>query len=100
MVAKSHVGLRLLPMNVYSSSACSSRTSKSRNLCRLKRAAALEARSSHRAIVLRERPVTRAVAEMLTPSTRRLATWSNSRRPQRSPRYGVPVFGLTVALQI
>ena len=59
---------------------------------RLKRAAAREARASHRATVLRERPVTRAVAEMLTPSTRRLATWSNSLRPQRSPRYGVPVF--------
>ena len=59
MVAKSHVGLRLLPMNVYNSSAWSSRTSKSRNTCWLKRAAALEARSSHRATVLRERRVTR-----------------------------------------
>ena len=35
-------------------------------------------------MVWREWPVTRAVAEMLTPSTRRLATWSNSRRVQRS----------------
>ena len=40
--------------------------------------------------------VTRAVAEMLTPSTRRLATWSNSRRLQRRPRYAVPVFVLSV----
>ena len=35
---------------------------------------AVEARSSQRAIVLREWPVTRAVAEILMPSTRRLAT--------------------------
>ncbi len=68
-------------------------------MSRLKRDAALEARSSHRAIVFRERPVTRAVAEMLTPSTRRLATWSNSLRPQRSPQYGVPVFRLIVPPQ-
>ena len=47
-------------------------------------------------MVSRERPVTRAVAAMLTPSTRRLATWSNSRRVQRSPLYGVPEFRLTV----
>ena len=33
---------------------------------------------------------------MLTPSTRRLATWSNSRRLQRRPRYAVPVFVLSV----
>ena len=58
--------------------------------------AAVEARSSHRAMVVREWPVTRAVAEMLTPSTRRLATWSNSRRLQRRPRYAVPVFVLSV----
>ena len=44
---------------------------------RLKRSATAEARSSQRATVLRG-PVRRAVAEMLTPSTRRLATWSNS----------------------
>ena len=50
-------------------------------------------------MVLREWPVTRAVAEMLTPSTRRLATWSNSRRVQRSPRYAVPEFVLSVPLQ-
>ena len=48
---------------------------KSRNIRWLKRFGAVEARSSHRAMVLREWPVTRAVAEMLTPSTRRLATW-------------------------
>ena len=83
MVANSHMVLLLLPMNVQSSSACNSRMSKSRNIRWLKRAAAVEARSSHRAIVLRERPVTRAVAEMLTPSTRRPTTWSNSRRVQR-----------------
>ena len=47
-------------------------------------------------MVVREWPVTRAVAEMLTPSTRRLATWSNSRRLQRRPRYAVPVFVLSV----
>ena len=57
------------------------------------------ARSSHRAMVLREWPVTRAVAEVLTPSTRRLATSSNSRRVQRRPLYAVPVFVLTVPLQ-
>ena len=51
-------------------------------------------------MVLREWPVTRAVEEMLTPSTRRLATWSNSRRVQRSPRYAVPVFVLSVLLQM
>ena len=50
-------------------------------------------------MVLREWPVTRAVAETLTPSTRRLATWSNSRRVQRSPLYAVPVFVLSVPLQ-
>ena len=33
------------------------------------------------------------------PSTRRLATWSNSRRVQRSPLYAVPVFVLSVPLQ-
>ena len=69
--------------------------SKSRNMCRLKRSAAIDARSSQRATVLRERPVRRAVAEMLTPSTRRSATWSNSLRVQRRPLYAVPVFVLT-----
>ena len=57
---------------------------------------ALEARSSHRATVLRERPVRRAVGEMLTPSTRMPATWSNSFRVQRRPLYAVPVFVLSV----
>ena len=33
---------------------------------------------------------------MLTPSTRRPATWSNSLRVQRRPLYAVPVFVLTV----
>ena len=42
-----------------------------------------------------EGPVTRAVAERLTPSTRRLATWSHSRRAQRRPLYAVPVCVLT-----
>ena len=65
----------------------------------LKRFAAVEARSSQRATVLRECPVTLAVAERLTPSTRRLATCSNSRRVQRRPLYAVPVFVLTVSLQ-
>jgi|TARA_B100002003_G_scaffold60300_1_gene55729 hypothetical protein len=63
MVANSHVALLSLPMNVQSSAACSSLMSKSRNIRRLKRTAAVEARSSHRAMVLREWPVTRAVAE-------------------------------------
>jgi hypothetical protein len=44
--------------------------------------------------------VTRAVAERLTPSTRRLATWSNAFRPQRRPLYAVPVFVLNVAPQL
>ena len=99
MVANSQKVWLLLPMNVQSSSACSSMSSKSRTIRSLKRSAAVEARSSHRAIVLREWPVTRAVAEILTPSTRRLATWSNSRRVQRSPLYAVPVFVLSVPLQ-
>ena len=85
MVANSQTVVLLLPMNVQSSSACSSMRSKSRNIRSLKCFAAVEARSNQRATVLREWPVTRAVAEMLTPSTRRLATWSNSRRVQRSP---------------
>ena len=59
---------------------------------RLKSSAAIDARSSQRATVLRERPVRRAVAEMLTPSTRMPATWSNSFRVQRRPLYAVPVF--------
>ena len=50
-------------------------------------------------MVVREWPVTRAVAEMLTPSTRRLATWSNSLRVQRRPLYAVPVFVLSVPPQ-
>ena len=62
-VANSHTVLRVRPMNVQRSSACSSRISKPRNIRWLKRVAAVEARSSHRAMVLRERPVTRAVAE-------------------------------------
>ena len=85
-----------LGAGVQSSSACSSRISKPRNIRWLKRVAAVEARSSHRAMVLRERPVTRAVAEMLMPSTRRLATWSNSLRLQRRPAYTVPVCVLSV----
>ena len=43
--------------------------------------------------------MTRAVADMLTPSTRRLATWSNSLRAQRRPLYAVPVFVLSVPPQ-
>ena len=82
MVANSQTVLLLLPMKVQSSSACSSMRSKSRTILSLKRLAAVEARSSQRATVLREWPVTRAVAEMLTPSTRKLATFSNSRRVQ------------------
>ena len=50
-------------------------------------------------MVVREWPVTRAGADILTPSTRRLATWSNSRRLQRRPRYAVPVFVLSVPPQ-
>ena len=73
--------------------------SKSRSICRLNRSAAVEARSSQRAIVLRECLVTR-VAEMLMPSTRKLATWSNSFRVQRRPQYSVPVFTLTVPPQL
>ena len=88
--------LRLRPMNVQRSSAGSSRISKPRNIRWLKRVAAVEARSRHRAMGLRERPVTRAVAEMLLPSTRRLATWSNSLRLQRRPAYTVPVGVLSV----
>ena len=99
MAAHNPVALLLLPMNVQSSSACSSMISTSRNIRWLKRFAAVEARSSHRAMVWLEWPVTRAVAEMLTPSTRRLATWSHSLRAQRRPLYAVPVCVLTVPPQ-
>ena len=99
MAAHNPVALLLLPMNVQSSSACSSMISKSRNIRWLTRFAAVEARSSHRAMVWRAWPVTRAVADMLTPSTRRLATWSNSLRAQRRPLYAVPVCVLTVPPQ-
>ena len=75
MAAHNHVALLLLPLTVQSASACSSMISQSPNIRWLKRFAAVEARSSHRAMVWREWPVTRAVAAMLTPSTRRLATW-------------------------
>ena len=86
-------------MNVQSSSAGSSMISQSRNIRWLKRFAAVEARSSHRAMVWRAWPVTRAVAAMLTPSTRRLATWSHSLRAQRRPLYAVPVCVLPVPPQ-
>ena len=99
MVANSQQVWLFLPMNVQSSSACSSLMSKSRSIRSLKRFAAVEARSSQRAMVLREWPVTLAVAERLTPSTRRLASCSNSRRVQRRPLYAVPVFVLSVPLQ-
>ena len=94
-----YVALLLLPMNVQSASACSSMISKSRTIRWLTRFAAVEARSSHRAMVWRAWPVTRAVAELLTPSTRRLATWSHSLRAQRRPLYAVPVCVLTVPPQ-
>ena len=99
MAAHNHGALHLVPMTVQSSSAGSSMISKSRTIRWLTRFAAVEARSSHRAMVWREWPVTRAVAERLTPSTRRLATWSNARRVQRRPLYAVPVFVLTVPPQ-
>ena len=44
--------------------------------------------------------MTRAVAERLTPSTRRLATSSNAFRLQRRPLYAVPVFELSVVPQL
>ena len=44
--------------------------------------------------------MTRAVAERSTPSTRRLATWSNAFRLQRRPLYAVPVFVLSVPPQL
>ena len=91
MAAHNPVALLLVPMNVQSASACSSMISTSRNIRWWKRFAAVEARSSHRAMVWRAWPVTRAVADMLTPSTRRLATWSHSLRAQRRPLYAVPV---------
>ena len=96
MAAHNHGALLVVPMNVQRSSAGSSMMSKSRNICWLKRVAAVEARSSHRAMVVRAWPVTRAVAEMLTPSTRRRATWSNSLQDKRRPLYAVPVCVLTV----
>ena len=70
MAAHNHGALLLVPMNVQRSSAGSSMIAKSRNIRWLTRFAAVEARSSHRAMVWRAWPVTRAVAEMLTPSTR------------------------------
>ena len=95
LAAHNHVGLLLVPMTVQRSSAGSSMISKSRNIRWLTRFAAVEARSSHRAMVWREGSVTRAVAARLTPSTRRLATWSHSRRAQRRPLYAVSVCVLT-----
>ena len=68
MSAHNHVGLLLVPMTVQRSSAGSSMISKSRNIRWLTRFAAVEARSSHRAMVWREGPVTRAVAARLTPA--------------------------------
>ena len=68
-------------MNVHSSSACSSRMSKSRNIRWLKRLAAVEARSSHRAMVLREWPETRAGrrdAHALDSQARDLAEFPSS----------------------
>jgi len=59
IVANSQTVVFLLPTNVQNSSACSSMKSKSCNIRSLKRVAALEARSSQRATVLREWPVTR-----------------------------------------
>ena len=70
LAAHNPVALLLVPMNVQRSSAGSSMIAKSRNIRWLTRFAAVEARSSHRAMVWRAWPVTRAVAEMLTPSTR------------------------------
>ena len=96
MAAHNPVALLLLPMNVQRASACSSMIATSRNIRWLKRFAAVEARSSHRARVWRAWPVTRAVAEMLTPSTRRLAPWSHALRAQRRLLYAVPVCVLTV----
>ena len=58
MAAHNQVALLLLPMNVQSSSAYSSMIAKSRNIRWLKRFAAVEARSSHRAMVWRAWPVT------------------------------------------
>ena len=99
MAAHNPVALLLVPMTVQRSSAGSSMISTSPNIRWLTRFAAGEARSSHRAMVWRAWPVTRSVADMLTPSTRRLATWSNSLRAQRRPLYAVPVCVLTVPPQ-
>ena len=99
MAAHHPVALLLVPMNVQSASACSSMIATSRNIRWLKRFAAVEARASHRAMVWQAWPVTRAVADMLTSSTRRLATWSHSLRAQRRPLYAVPVCVLTVPPQ-
>ena len=56
MVAKSQTVVFLLATNVQSSSACNSMRSKPRNILSLKRVAAVEARSSQRATVLRNVP--------------------------------------------
>ena len=96
IAAHNHAARLLVPMNVQSSSACSAMLAKSRNIRWLTRFAAVEARSSHRAMAWRAWPVTRAVAALLTPSTRRLATWSHALRAPRRPLYAVPVCVLTV----
>ena len=49
----------------------------------LHRFAQVAARCSQRVIVLRDRPVIRAIPEMLFPSTRMVATWSKSSGEQR-----------------
>ena len=51
MAAHNHVALLLVPMNVQSSSACSSMISKSRNIRWLKRFAAVEARLSGASVI-------------------------------------------------
>ena len=66
----------------------------------MKRLAEAAARSIHREIVLRERLVMRAMAEMRTPSTRMVATCSNSSREQRRPAYAVAVLVLKVRPQV
>ncbi len=80
IVAKTHV-VRVLPStNVRISSAWSSVSSKPRSLSPLNRRAAREARSYQRATVFQGTPITRGIADLLTPSTDSAATVSKSRR--------------------
>jgi len=97
--AKIHVGRSLPCVKVRISSACSSVRTYLLNLRSLNRSATAAALSSHRATVFHESPLSRAMADLLTPSTDRCTTSSKVFRLVCSRWYGVPVFELKVLPQ-